>query len=82
MPVLVTGANGFIGKNLLLRLEEKGDIDVVRFTREHSIDDLPALLEGVNWVFHLSINRPQCPEEFATGNTWLTERLHRDQGHR
>ena len=76
MPVLVTGANGFIGKNLLLRLEEKGDIDVVRFTREHSIDDLPALLEGVNWVFHLAgINRPQCPEEFATGNTWLTEQL-------
>ena len=76
MPVLVTGANGFIGKNLLLRLEEKGDIDVVRFTREHSIDDLPALLEGVNWVFHLAgINRPQCPEEFVTGNTWLTEQL-------
>lgn len=76
MRVLVTGANGFIGKNLLLHFQEKGDIDVVPFTREHSVDDLPALLEGVDWVFHLAgINRPQNPEEFVTGNTGLTEQL-------
>ncbi|WP_299178359.1 NAD-dependent epimerase/dehydratase family protein [uncultured Neptuniibacter sp.] len=76
MRVLVTGANGFIGKSLLLHFQEKGGIDVVPFTREHSIDDLPALLEGVDWVFHLAgINRPQNPEEFVTGNTGLTEQL-------
>ena len=76
MRVLVTGANGFIGKNLLLRLREKGGIDVVPFTREHSVDDLTALLDGVDWVYHLAgINRPQNPEEFVTGNTGLTEQL-------
>lgn len=76
MRVLVTGANGFIGKNLLLPFQEKGGIDVVPFTREHSTDDLPALLVGVDWVFHLAgINRPQHPEEFVTGNTGLTEQL-------
>lgn len=76
MRVLVTGANGFIGKNLLLHLLEQGGIDVLPFTREHSVDDLPALLEGVEWVFHLAgINRPQNPEEFVTGNTGLTEEL-------
>lgn len=76
MRVLVTGANGFIGKNLLLHFQEKGSIEVVPFTREHSTDDLPALLEGVDWVFHLAgINRPQHPEEFVTGNTGLTEQL-------
>lgn len=76
MRVLVTGANGFIGKNLLLHFQEKGGIDVVPFTREHSVDDLPALLDGVDWVFHLAgINRPQHPEEFVTGNTGLTEQL-------
>lgn len=76
MRVLVTGANGFIGKNLLLHFQEKGDIEVVPFTREHSVDDLPALLEGVDWVFHLAgINRPKNPEEFVTGNTGLTEQL-------
>lgn len=76
MRVLVTGANGFIGKNLLMRFQEKGGIDVVPFTRDDSIDDLPALLDGVDWVFHLAgINRPQIPEEFFTVNAGLTEQL-------
>lgn len=76
MRVLVTGANGFIGKNLLLYFQEEGGIDVVPFTREHSIDDLPALLESVDWVFHLAgTNRPQNPKEFVTGNVGLTEHL-------
>lgn len=76
MRVLVTGASGFIGKNLLLHLQEKGGIDVVPFTRNHSIDDLPTLLGDVDWVFHLAgVNRPQTPEEFVIGNSGLTEQL-------
>lgn len=76
MRVLVTGANGFIGRNLLLRFQEQSGIDVVPFTREDSIEDLPELLEGVDWVFHLAgINRPQNPAEFVTGNFELTEQL-------
>ena len=76
MRVLVTGANGFIGKNLLLQIREMSGIDVVPFTRENDISDLPALLKGVDWVFHLAgINRPQKPEEFAIGNSGLTEEL-------
>ena len=76
MRVLITGAGGFIGKNLLLRLKEMGGIDVVPFTREHSVDDLPEMLNGVNWVFHLAgTNRPQNPEEFITGNAELTKQL-------
>jgi len=74
--VLVTGANGFIGKNLLLHFQEQICIDVVPFTREHSVADLPMLLEGIDWVFHLAgINRPKSREEFVTGNTGLTEQL-------
>ena len=76
MRILVTGALGFIGKNLLLHFQEKGGIEVVSYTREHSIDELPALLDGIDWVFHLAgINRPQSLEEFVTGNTSLTEQL-------
>ncbi|WP_442761785.1 UDP-2-acetamido-2,6-beta-L-arabino-hexul-4-ose reductase [Malikia spinosa] len=76
MKVLITGANGFVGKNLQLHLAERQDVEVVCFTREHSVAQLPALLQGVDFVFHLAgINRPQDPAEFATGNADLTQAL-------
>ncbi len=76
MKILVTGANGFIGKNLLMHLREKSEIEVVPFTREHTEADLPALLKGIDWVIHLAgINRPEDPSEFVTGNAGLTQVL-------
>ncbi|MYZ53003.1 UDP-2-acetamido-2,6-beta-L-arabino-hexul-4-ose reductase [Malikia spinosa] len=76
MKVLITGANGFVGKNLQLHLAERQDVEVVCFTREHSVAQLPALLQGVDFVFHLAgINRPQDPAEFVTGNADLTQAL-------
>lgn len=74
--VLITGAQGFIGKNLLLHLSERRDIEVVPFTRDTPADALPALLGGVDTVFHLAgVNRPQDPREFTTGNADLTRAL-------
>ena len=76
MRVLVTGAEGFIGKNLLVHLAERKHIEVVAFNRKHSEVDLPALLEGVGFIFHLAgINRPQNPADFTTGNTGLSQQL-------
>jgi UDP-2-acetamido-2,6-beta-L-arabino-hexul-4-ose reductase len=76
MKVLITGANGFVGKNLRLHLAERKDIEVVCFTREHTAQQLPTLLQGVDFVFHLAgVNRPQDPAEFAAGNTDLTRAL-------
>lgn len=73
MKVLITGANGFVGKNLQLHLAERKYVEAVCFTRENSVDELPDLLDGVGFVFHLAgINRPQDPAEFAAGNTGLT----------
>lgn len=73
MKVLITGANGFIGKNLQLHLAERKDVELVCFTREHSIAQLHELLGGVDFVFHLAgINRPQDPSEFTSGNSGLT----------
>lgn len=75
MRVLITGMNGFIGKNLSIRLQEKG-IVVVPFTRQHNVADLPKMLIDVDWVFHLAgINRPDNPLEFEIGNNGLTEKL-------
>jgi len=76
MRVLITGADGFIGKNLQLHLAERKDVEVVCFTRSDDLAQLPVLLQGVDFVFHLAgINRPQDPQEFTTGNVDLTHAL-------
>ncbi len=76
MKVLITGANGFVGKNLQLHLAERKDVQVVCFTRDDGMKQLSALLHGVDFVFHLAgVNRPQDPQEFATGNLDLTQAL-------
>jgi UDP-2-acetamido-2,6-beta-L-arabino-hexul-4-ose reductase len=76
MKVLITGANGFVGKNLQLHLAERKDVQVVCFTRDDDVAQLPALLQGVDFVFHLAgVNRPQDPQEFVSGNVELTQAL-------
>ena len=72
---MVTGSDGFIGKNLLVKLVENY-IDYVCFTRHQSTDDLPKLLENVDFVFHLAgVNRPLNETEFAKQNFELTSVL-------
>ena len=76
MKVLITGANGFIGKNLQSHLAEREDVQVVCFTRGEDLALLPALLQDVDFVFHLAgVNRPQNPQEFVSGNVDLTQAL-------
>ena len=76
MKVLITGANGFVGKNLQLHLAERKDVHVVCFARGDDVAQLPSLLQGVDFVFHLAgVNRPQDPQEFITGNVDLTQAL-------
>ena len=76
MKVLITGANGFVGKNLQLLLAERKVVQVMCFTRDNDLAELPVLLQGVEFVFHLAgINRPQDPAEFTVGNTNLTQAL-------
>lgn len=74
--VLITGANGFVGKNLQLHLSERADVQVRSFTRADDVAALPVLLHGVDFVFHLAgVNRPQDPGEFAEGNAGFTQAL-------
>jgi UDP-2-acetamido-2,6-beta-L-arabino-hexul-4-ose reductase len=76
MKVLITGANGFIGKNLQLFLRERRDTEVVRYSRDNEPGQLVDLLKGVDFVFHLAgVNRPQDPTEFTAGNADLTKAL-------
>lgn len=74
--VLITGANGFVGKNLQLHLAERKDVQVLCFTRESDVAQLPSLLHEVDFVFHLAgVNRPQDLQEFIVGNAELTQVL-------
>ena len=76
MRVLITGANGFVGRNLQLRLRERHDVQIVCYTRDQHVNQLAKILEGVDFVFHLAgVNRPLDPKEFTTGNTDLTRDL-------
>ena len=76
MKVLITGSNGFIGKNLLQFLYERPDIQVVTFTRSNLFSELPSLLSGVSFVFHLAgVNRTDDPSDFKIGNSDLTSKL-------
>ena len=74
MKVLVTGSNGFIGKNLCLLLKEAG-MESLPIDKEN-IADLEKFVKAADFCVHLAgINRPLDPKEFYDGNANLTYRL-------
>lgn len=76
MRVLVTGADGFVGRNLSLRLQEDEDCEVVPFTRADAPASLPSILADVDTVVHLAgENRPADPSAFEAVNAELTRQL-------
>ncbi len=73
MKVLITGAQGFIGKNLLTHLKEYRDVETLTFCRADNGDDLNARVAQVDFIFHLAgVNRPKDDADFQHGNTDLT----------
>lgn len=75
MKIVVTGAGGFIGQNLVLRLAERGHT-VTGLRSDASGADLLAALRQAELVFHLAgVNRPLNDEEFASGNVDFTRTL-------
>ncbi len=80
MKILVTGANGFIGKNLACHLKERGH-QILPFVRGNAVEDLRAYLNEADFVAHLAgVNRPLREEEFAEGNVGLTRTLVEEMG--
>ncbi|MCR4892662.1 MAG: NAD-dependent epimerase/dehydratase family protein [Lachnospiraceae bacterium] len=76
MRILVTGAAGFIGKNLIETLRREGYDDIISCTLETSDRELEEALKSCDFVFHLAgVNRPKEEREFMEGNGDFTERL-------
>ena len=69
MKVLITGAKGFIGKNLLTELTRREGIKVLSFDLDTPIERLDDYCKDCDFVFNLAgINRPERVEEFMEGN--------------
>jgi UDP-2-acetamido-2,6-beta-L-arabino-hexul-4-ose reductase len=74
--VLVTGAAGFLGKNLVAALKLRKDVEVVEADVGTGAESLDAALGAADVIFHLAgVNRPENVAEFATGNTGVTETI-------
>jgi UDP-2-acetamido-2,6-beta-L-arabino-hexul-4-ose reductase len=74
LKILVTGANGFIGKNLLVRLTELQGFSVITYVRGDDLTSLPKLVAQANAVIHLAgENRPLNESAFNKVNAQLTE---------
>tara|TARA_B100002019_G_C21260939_1_gene596649 strand:- start:92 stop:1198 length:1107 start_codon:yes stop_codon:yes gene_type:complete len=81
MKILVTGANGFIGKNLCCRLKEKNH-DVFEFTRKNNLEDLKESVSKVDFIFHLAgVNRPEDDKQFTEDNIDFTRILFEELNH-
>lgn len=76
MKILITGADGFIAKNLRVVLGERPGFEVLPITRSSSNNELRVAIEHADVVIHLAgVNRPQDPTEFVTGNADFTASL-------
>jgi UDP-2-acetamido-2,6-beta-L-arabino-hexul-4-ose reductase len=76
MKILITGAKGFVGKNLVVELRNQGFTDLMEYDMDSNPEQLDQYAQNCQFVFHLAgINRPQKQEEFMTGNFGLTAQL-------
>ncbi|PGY13300.1 capsular polysaccharide biosynthesis protein CapF [Bacillus cereus] len=76
MKILVTGSNGFVGKNLVAELRNRGYDNILEFNRESEKSLLDQYAKECNFVFHLAgVNRPQDESEFMDGNFGFTSEL-------
>jgi len=74
--VLVTGAAGFIGKNVLAHLARVRDTQVLPITRASSLEDLERAVASCDFAIHLAgSNRPDTAADFVTGNVEFTHTL-------
>lgn len=74
--ILITGANGFVGKNLVATLEQDDRYTLFKVTRETSATELADYASQADFVYHLAgVNRPQDNSEFRQGNVDFTNNL-------
>lgn len=74
--VVITGANGFIGKNLTAEFEQLENINLEKVVRSTPRVSLEKFLNKADIIFHLAgVNRPQDESEFMEGNRDFTQEI-------
>ncbi|OPX43579.1 GDP-L-fucose synthase [Ruminiclostridium hungatei] len=76
MKILVTGARGFIGKNLVTQLKNEGFLEIYEYDKDSCNEFLDEYTTRCDFVFHLAgINRTQREKDFIEGNCEFTSQL-------
>lgn len=76
MNILITGAQGFIGKNLIADLKHTTNHEILEITRDTENDIMNEYCKKADFVYHLAgVNRPKKKQEFITGNQDFTQKL-------
>jgi len=73
VEILVTGSRGFIGRNLIARLRQRGYTGILEYDLDSAPEQLDDYARRCGFVFHLAgVNRPDDPAEYMEGNAWFT----------
>jgi len=76
VKILITGAKGFIGKNLIAELKNRDYTNIFEYDIDTNPDLLDKYCKEANFVFHLAgVNRPKDESEFMEGNFGFTSTL-------
>ncbi len=74
--VLITGAEGFIGRHLTMALRARSDVHVRCYDVNSREEELDIALRDADFIFHLAgVNRPRDPAEFKISNVDFTRSL-------
>jgi len=75
--ILVTGSRGFIGQNLIKKLQQDSQNIILEFTRENSLAELEKLVLQSDFIYHIAGEvRPKSSDaEFKSSNVTLTQNL-------
>ena len=74
--ILVTGSNGFVGKNTVVALKEAKQYEVLTIDRTNTEEELKSAVLEADFIVHLAgVNRPKEIKEFYDGNGELTKKI-------